>query len=349
MKKLIKSSLYMVAIVLVISSCKKDLQVITLDTSDPTGAKLSATETKIALLEVRENNTAIIFNWTRPNFNFNGSFRHTLQFAKAGTNFASPVNESAGTDITKSYTEKAFNALMLALGLPAGSEGNVEVRVRSVLSDSVAPLYSNTNNIAVTPYNIEQFMYVPGDYQGWDPAKGDIIRSPGKNKQFEGYIYIAGGSGAFKFTDAPNWNNGIFGDAASSGTSGNIASPGNDFKVVPPGIFKINANLNTNTWTSTKTSWGLIGDAIPTTGWNSDRDMTYDATSKTLKITLDLTAGAIKFRANDDWPINLGDDGANKTLEYNGANIAISTAGNYTISLDFRGGNGKYTYVVTKN
>lgn len=349
MKKLIKNSLYIVATALVVSSCKKELTVVTLDTSNPTPSKLAATESKIALLEARENNTAIIFNWTKPTFNFNGSFRHTLQFAKAGTNFAAPLNESAGTDLTKAYTEKAFNAVMLSLGLVPLTEGNVEVRIRSVLSDSVAPLYSNVRNIAVTPYNIEQFLYVPGDYQGWDPSKGEIIRSPSKNKQYEGYINIAGGSGKFKFTDAPNWNNGIFGDANSSGTSGNIASPGNDFYLAPPGLYKINANLNTNTWTSTKTTWGLIGDAVPTTGWNSDRDMAYDATSKTMKITLDLVAGAIKFRANDDWPINLGDDGANKTLEYNGANIAITSAGNYTISLDFKGGNGKYTYVVTKN
>ena len=348
MKKLIQHSLYIVAAILTLASCKKDIPMVTLDTSDPTVAKLSATESKIALIEARENNTAIIFNWTRPSYNFNGSFKNTLQFAKAGTNFANPVNESAGTEISKSYTEKAFNSLMLALGLPPGDEGNVEVRLKSVLHDSVAPLYSNTYNLAVTPYNIEQFLYVPGDYQGWDPASAQIIRSPNKNKQYEGYIYIAGGSGEFKFTDAPNWNKGIFGDAGT-GNSGNITSPGNNFKVGPPGFFKINANLNTNTWTQTKTTWGLIGDAIPTTGWNSDRDMTYDAASKTYKITIDLVAGAIKFRANDDWPINFGDDGANGSLEYNGANIAIGSAGNYTITMDLKGGGGKYTYNVKKN
>jgi hypothetical protein len=348
MKKLLGSCLYMVAMALLFSSCKKDLPLVILDTSNPKSAKLSATESKIVLMEARESNTAIIFNWTRPAYNFEGSFKHTLQFAKAGTNFASPLNESAGTDLTKAYTEKAFNALMLSLGIPALTQGNVEVRVKSVLSDSVAPLYSNTQNIAVTPYNIEQFLYVPGDYQGWDPASAGIIRSPAKNKQYEGYIYIAGGSGEFKFTDAPNWNNGIFGDA-TTGTSGNVASPGNNFKVGPPGFFKINANLNNNTWTQTKTSWGLIGDAIPTTGWNSDVDMSYDAATKTYKITIDLNAGAIKFRANDDWPINFGDDGANGTLEYNGSNIAIGSTGNYTITLDLRGGNGKYTYVVKKN
>ena len=348
MRKLIQHTLYIAAAVLLVSACKKDLTVITLDTSNPKAAKLTATESKIALLEARENNTAIVFNWSKPSYNFKGAFKYTLQFAKAGTNFASPINEGAGTDLSKSYTEKAFNSLMLALGLTPGVEGNVEVRLKSVLTDSVAPIYSNTYNLAVTPYNIEQFLYVPGDYQGWDPASAQIIRSPNKNKQYEGYIYFAGGSGEFKFTDAPNWNNGIFGDAATPNT-GNIASPGNNFKVTPPGYFKINANLNTNTWTKTLTTWGLIGDAVPTTGWNSDRDMTYDAPSKTFKITIDLNAGAIKFRANDDWPINFGDDGANGSLEYNGANIAIGAAGNYTITLDLKGGGGKYTYVVKKN
>jgi hypothetical protein len=348
MKKLIKNTLYIIAAALVVSACKKDLPLIILDTSDPTSPKLTATESKIALLEARESNTAVIFNWTKPAYNFKGSFKYTLQFAKAGTNFATPVNESAGNDLTKTYTEKAFNALILSMGVQAGTEGNVEVRIKSVLNDSVPPLYSNVYSMLVTPYSIEQFLYVPGDYQGWDPASAQIIRSANKNKQYEGYIYFAGGSGEFKFTDAPNWNKGIFGDA-STGTSGNVASPGNNFKVIPPGYYKINANMNTNTWTATSTTWGLIGDAVPTTGWNSDRDMTYDAASKTYKITMDLNAGAIKFRANDDWPINFGDDGTNGSLEYNGANIPIGAAGNYTITLDLHGGGGKYTYVVKKN
>src|SRR4030095_1660847 len=110
-------------------------------------------------------------------------------------------------------------------------------------------------------------------------------------------------------TNAPNWNNGIVGDE-SGGISGKIASPGDNFKVSPPGYYKVNADLNDNTWTATKTSWGLIGDATPG-GWGADTDMTYDATEKKWKITLDLDAKDIKFRANDDCPINFGDDGAN--------------------------------------
>jgi hypothetical protein len=50
-------------------------------------------------------------------------------------------------------------------------------------------------------------------------------------------------------------------------------------------------------------------------------------------ITANLVAGEVKFRANDDWGLNYGDDGANAILEANGANIAIPADGEYRIKL----------------
>ncbi len=356
MKSIIKPVLYITALAWLLAACKKDLPVITLDTSNAKEPALSATESSLVLLEARQNNTAVIFNWTKPEFNFPASFVHTLQFAKAGTNFASPVNESIGTELKKTYTEKAFNTLMLSLGLKAGQEGDIQVRVRSVMNDSVAPLYSNSHAMSVTPYSLEQFLYVPGDHQGWSPSTATIIRSPDKNNKYEGYVYIGSGNRKFKFTDAPDWSNGIFGDANASGTSGNIVSPGNDFLVASFGYWKVNADFVGKTWTSAKTDWAITGSATPG-GWpdpnnvagTMDQDMTWDATNNVMTITLNLTAGEMKFRANDAWDINFGDDGANGSLEYGGANIAIASAGNYTITLDLKGGGGKYTYNVKKN
>ena len=75
--------------------------------------------------------------------------------------------------------------------------------------------------------------------------------------------------------------------------------------------------------------------------------MSYDAVSGTLKITVDLVAGLIKFRANDGWDVNLGDDGGNRILEYGGADIAVAEAGNYTVELILNQAN--YSYKLTKN
>jgi len=75
--------------------------------------------------------------------------------------------------------------------------------------------------------------------------------------------------------------------------------------------------------------------------------MVYQVETGTLTLTLDLTAGALKFRANDAWDINLGDDDANGSLEYNGADIIISDPGNYSVELILNV--PKYTYNLTKN
>jgi hypothetical protein len=83
--------------------------------------------------------------------------------------------------------------------------------------------------------------------------------------------------------------------------------------------------LNNLTWTATRTTWSIIGDGAA--GWSTDVQMTYDAVNKVWKVTTNLTNGAeIKFRANNDWAVNFGDDGANGSLEYGGANIKVNVS-----------------------
>jgi hypothetical protein len=70
----------------------------------------------------------------------------------------------------------------------------------------------------------------------------------------------------------------------------------------------------------------VIGSATAG-GWGSDQDMTYNATTRTWTITTNLVVGEMKFRANDDWAVNLGDNGNDGKPEINGANIPITSAG----------------------
>ena len=59
--------------------------------------------------------------------------------------------------------------------------------------------------------------------------------------------------------------------------------------------------------------------------------MTYNAADATWTVTTDLIAGKFKFRANNDWAINLGGDINN--LTQNGSDIVVEEAGNYTITV----------------
>jgi len=90
--------------------------------------------------------------------------------------------------------------------------------------------------------------------------------------------------------------------------------------------------------------WGIIGSATPG-GWGADTDLAYDLSTKKYTYSGALIAGEYKFRKDNAWDTNYGDDGNNLTLEAGGANIPIAADGNYTIVVDFNAKN----YTVTKN
>ena len=181
---------------------------------------------------------------------------------------------------------------------------------------------------------------VPGAYQGWDPASNaGALASKGSNEVYEGFTYFAEAS-QFKFAKG-SWDTN-WGDTGADGT----LEPGGENLNAAPGFYRLNVDLNTLTYSLTPISWGLIGSATAG-GWDSDQNMTYDATEGAWTITADLVAGEAKFRANDGWDINFGDTGKDALLEYGGDNIVIPGAGNYTIKLYLN--RQDYTYSVVSN
>jgi hypothetical protein len=204
-----------------------------------------------------------------------------------------------------------------------------------------------TGNLAVSPVyapkkNTYSLMYVPGSYQGWDPSKtSTVIASVKNDKKFEGYLYFPDASTQFKFTEGPNWDVN-YGDDGADGT---LDRNGSNIVAADPGYYKLDVDLNTLTYTMVKTTWGVIGSATAN-GWDSDQNLTFDPTTGLWTGILDLKAGDIKFRANDAWDINYGDDGVNGTLEINGQNIAITTPGTYALTVKL--GTPDYTYSIVR-
>lgn len=87
-------------------------------------------------------------------------------------------------------------------------------------------------------------------------------------------------------------------------------------------------------------TWGVVGSGY--NDWGAFADSPFYTTNQpnVLVAYVTLLDGEIKFRENNDWANNFGDDGADGTLDAGGANIA-STAGNYKIVLDLN--NNTYT------
>lgn len=141
-------------------------------------------------------------------------------------------------------------------------------------------------------------------------------------------------TGGFHFTEAEmkfranhDWTYNYGSDAAD----GTLQSGGANISIDTEADYAVTLDLSTPLeYTYRIDRWGVIGDA--TGSWDDDTNMTWDEANGVFTITMDLTVGEMKFRANDDWAYNLGGDTG--ALTEGGANIAVGAAGNYTITLD---------------
>nr|MBC7612736.1 SusE domain-containing protein [Pseudopedobacter sp.] len=330
MKKIIQSFMILSFIAVAFTACKKDETQAVLDPAKIVASNLSASKNSLVLTKTDQANSAVTFTYSKANFGFSAGATYSLQFAVKGTNFASPQEVSLdATGTTKSFTVLDFNALMLKLNLPFDQASTIQTRVKAILSSNVAPTYSSIVEMSVKPYPLIDYIYVPGDYQGWTPSTADSLISPTGNGVYSGVIDFGakvGGSLEFKLTPKKEWAV-AYGDAGGSKIS---ASAGNNLKVGTEYQYKLTADLNAKTFAAEKYSFGIIGDATPT-GWGSDSNMKYNNGTRTWSITVRLLGGKdIKFRLNDDWATNYG--GKDGVASLNGDNIRITADGIYKVS-----------------
>ncbi|MCH4823678.1 SusE domain-containing protein [Gramella lutea] len=237
--------------------------------------------------------------------------------------------------------------------------GNAVQEVSDIISVNVTlPEEEEENTDLPKIYVTGSFGAASGYGADWNPEAGvPLAASAVGETDYEGFIYMNVDAPEYKFLPQNDGWDGDYGDAGeeNGAYTGVLLQDGEVNAGTPDGTggyFWVKADTEALTYSLTETNWGVIGNATPT-GWDSDTDMTYDAENKIWTLTLDLTAqeapdNGIKFRANDGWDINIGDSGADGTMEFGGDNIGVPEDGNYTITLDLSNPR-MYTYTLTKN
>lgn len=352
MKKLILLITTALIGLLVFTSCEDSVgPTINTDEDSPTLTSHTGGESYV-LSEEDADEDLFTLSWEAPNFGFSAAITYIIEMDPDGSDFAEPVTlvETNQTSVTMTVSE--VNSRLISAGIASGVESEVNMRIRAHVNANVEDRISETFILAFTPYEvIIEFpeIYVPGGYQGssgytndWSPADAPALTSPNENDQYEGYVNFANDGSEYKFTAERNWDDGDWG-----GSAGTLEPGGSNLVMDQAGYYKINVNLNALTYTTQRTEWGIIGEAAA--GWDDGDDvaMEYSSDDKVWRVTTDLSAGEMKFRANGAWDLNYGSENNNGTLQQGSDNIVVDEAGNYTVTLDLSA--FPYTYSLEMN
>ena len=286
--------------------------------------------------------------------NYGVAVNYKVEIAKKGSSTFLSLGEVTipspnPNNIAKSLavSTKDLNTAAINAGGVVGTQADFDLRITAKTSFSTPSieLKSELSGIKLTPYKLEFVnLYLVGDATAaeWNnsatnenmyPLLGD--HSVNSAYSYTGY-FKAGGFKLIK--EKGSWNS-QYGAGSAAGTLSTDGGSGN-INVATAGYYKFTADVATLTYTlvpvatpgSAFPTVGIIGDATPNS-WNSSTAMTKSAFDPHVwYITnVTLTAGELKFRANDSWDVNWGSgDEDFGTATFGGSNIPVK-AGTYNI------------------
>ncbi len=249
--------------------------------------------------------------------------------------FDSPVEVATATNNKSiTVTHAKLNSVAQGLGITPDTTGKIQLRLRSVITNSTNDVLERVGNpmtVSVTTYltvlDLSTTWGIVGSAANDWGATPDL---PFFKTDVDGVLaaYVTLIDGEIKFRENNDWANN-FGD---NGADGSIEAGGANIAVTA-GSYKITLNFNDNTYTIESFSLGIVGSAYNDWGASPDFMLEYDQYSDVFRGIVTLLDGEMKFRMNNDWAVNYGDDGVDGTLDDGGANI-VTTAGNYIVTVD---------------
>ena len=311
---------------------------------------------EIVLSDITENDTALTVEWDDPFTPEDNSttVNYYVEAAVSGTDFTT-IREMGNTqELTFSLTHAELNDIATSLGIEPETAGGIDIRVRSVIVMTVGNLVriSDPITITVTPYTtaLPPVLYVVGAGAadaGW--SWSNPVSFP-----LSGVVYSANinltpdNGGSFRFFLQQDWgpdsyNYPYFEDRGYTIDPNLVNANDGDsnFQFIgTAGLYNLRIDTANKTITLSDpvygpaiSDWGVVGSGY--NNWGAFADGAFYSTSDPNVIVsyVTLVTGEIKFRLNNDWGTNYGDNGADGTLEQDGSNIAV-TDGTYRIMVN---------------
>ena len=192
------------------SACTDDKDPVINDLKDSEGNNISFTlnapnNSSYTLMPENASSIIDIFTCEQPDYGFAAGVTYTVQVCEGGTEFEKfeslPTTGSGEKVLIKTFE---LNDAMNNLGMVNPTVAyNVDFRLKAFINDSVPELYSNTVNMAITPYSgARTQVYFVGDIfdNGWnnnDPSMRIFADDDVNNMLFTYTGFVKAGS-AFK-------------------------------------------------------------------------------------------------------------------------------------------------------
>jgi starch-binding outer membrane protein SusE/F len=173
---------------------------------------------------------------------------YSIEFALAGTKFASPVVVATTTDRFKSFTINELNTAALDAGFPPFVESSIDVRIKSTVGTKGSiEQTSNFYTINITPYPAWPDWGIIGSATptGWDSDTNMDYDLATKTYS----ITMDMIPGAYKFRLDNGWGTNY---GSSSGNGGALDLNGSDIPITVAGSYLITADFNAKTYTVKK-------------------------------------------------------------------------------------------------
>ena len=316
-------------------------QILLLVTTYPVNAQVitSVADGDAFALSIANNDVdAITVGWEDPiaNSSLNVNIDYFLEVAAPNTSFAMPIDAGSVRNMNSiTLTNAQLNAAAIQSGIPVDTAGDLEIRVRSTIVDAASGSVLERTSDAIT-INVTTYLTVLDLSTTWGIV-GSAANNWGATPDLPMYTTDVDGvlvayvnliAGEWKFRENNDWANNL----GSGANADDVTSNGGNF-TTDAGAFKITLDLNNNKFTKEAFSIGIVGGAYNDWGATPDFMLEYDPFSDVFRGMVTLIDGEMKFRMNNDWGTNWGDDGNDGTLELNGANIVV-TAGTYFATVD---------------
>jgi len=350
---IIKKQLPIFTFCLLLIACKKDIPKTV--ATDGIAPAVSLSPNTLTLSSSNANTEVLKINWTKADFGFKAATIYSVELVNTLNTFSSAVSVNTGTDTALNYLGSQLNELAIGLGIPAGGNGVIEIRVKASLNESLF-VYSAVSKLTVTTYSVDfPALLVRGANSWVTPStrtKGYVLTSPNYDGKYEGYV---------KFPNADGWggdglklqveSTGVQYGWGTSATTMAAGSAGNLWFTPAPNYMKVNADINAGTVNFIPVKFFISGDH---NGWStSATPMVFNPTTQQLVATnVNLSAGnTFTFTSNGTYDISYRVNTEGKLVyagppNWAGVGIKAPGTGTYTITLDFSAGNGSYTYKI---